>query len=398
VALGECGEQCLLVRKVLIQTADAHPSFDRNAVRGRAKSLATKNPSCGFENVVDSLQRTSLSRNPARGGRPSHSHFRTRVTCRIQRGYCDIMLDRTRIERFQVLDVHHGSVPALVIAPAELGRDVPVCLFLYGGGGNAETLLSLEPLLRQAWQEQSLPPLLVGCLGVPPFCFYLDAPAHGMFWQQAVGHGLLRAVREHFAGEASSSRAGLVGVSMGGYGALKIAFSEPDRFSSVAVVAPMLEPSECAEAVPLRNRCHYPETVPPMLLGPARDARLFTADHPISRARRHAIQIRATDLAIRIDAGSRDALHAHDGAEALHRALWQLDIRHEYQLLRDADHVGPTLAPRLLEAFRWVGRYTPFPPQVCPSAEERALCDYVAPLYAAASASDPSVSRNYGRF
>jgi S-formylglutathione hydrolase len=306
------------------------------------------------------------------------------------------MLDRTRIERFDVLDVHHGSLPALVLAPSEVGRDVPVCLFLYGGGGNAETLLSLEPLLRQAWRERTVAPLLVGCLEVPPFCFYLDAPVHGMFWQQAVAHGLLQAVRERFAGEASTTRAGLVGVSMGGYGALKMAFSEPDRFSSVAAVAPMLEPSERAECVPLRNRCHYPELVPPVLLGPERDASLFAADHPISRARHHAREIRSADLAIRIDAGSRDALNAHDGAEALHRELWQLDIRHEYHLLRDADHVGPTLAPRLLEAFRWTGVHTHGIAHVDLSAEERALHEYVAPLRAKAAAVDPSLSRIYG--
>lgn len=307
------------------------------------------------------------------------------------------MPDRTRIERFDVLDVHHGSLPALVLSPPEVGRDVPVCLFLHGGGGNAETLLSLEPLLGQAWQEQSLPPLLVGSLGVPPFCFYLDAPAHGMFWQQAVGHSLLGAVREQFAGKASTTRAGLVGLSMGGYGALKIAFSEPRRFSSVSAVAPMLEPSERFESVPLRNRSHYPEMVPAVLLGPERDVSLFAADHPISRARCNADEIRSADLAIRIDAGSRDALHAHDGAEALHRELWQLDIPHEYHLLRDADHVGPTLAPRLLEAFRWVGIHTGTPAHVCPGAEERALREYVAPRYATAGTLDPSFSRIYGR-
>jgi S-formylglutathione hydrolase len=305
------------------------------------------------------------------------------------------MLARPRIERFDVSDEHHGVLPALVLAPPELGSDVPVCLFLYGGGGNVETLLSLEPLLGQAWRERSLPALIVACLAVPPFCFYLDAPTLGMHWQHAVSQGLLRAVRTRFAAEASTTRAGLVGVSMGGYGALKIAFAEPRHFSSVAVVAPMLEPSECAAAVPLRNRYHYPEQVPAPLLGPARDAALFATDHPISRARCNATEILSAQLAIRIDAGSRDALYAHDGAEALHRELWRLDIPHEYLLLRDADHVGPTLAPRLLEAFRWVATHTP-PPQIDASAEERALREYLAPLHAAARERDPSLARTYG--
>jgi S-formylglutathione hydrolase len=133
------------------------------------------------------------------------------------------------------------------------------------------------------------------------------------------------------------------------------------------------------------------------LLGPERDVALFAADHPISRARCNVAEIRSEDQAIRIDAGSRDALNAHDGAEALHRELWQLDIPHEYHLLRDADHVGPTVAPRLLEAFRWIGRHTQLTPHVCPSAEERALREYVAPLHATARALDPLSSRIYGQ-
>jgi S-formylglutathione hydrolase len=302
------------------------------------------------------------------------------------------MLDQTRLERFDVFDPDHGALPAVAIAPCSEER-LPLCSFLYGGGGSVETRLAIEPLLTAAWREASLAPLCVACLGVPPFCFYLDDPARGMFWQRAVTHGLLDTVRRRFAERVSPARAGLVGVSMGGYGALKMAFAEPERFASVAAVAPMLEPVDSAGAVPLRNRFHYPPQVPPALLGAARDPDLFRADHPITRARRAADAIRASGLAIWIDAGSRDALNAQDGAEALHRALWDLDLAHEYHLYRDADHVGASLAPRLLEAFRWVA--SAGAPRA-PSAEELALREHLAPLRAAALAVDPSVARTYG--
>jgi hypothetical protein len=39
---------------------------------------------------------------------------------------------------------------------------------------------------------------------------------------------------------------------------------------------------------------------------------------------------------------NRDFLNAHDGAEFLHRVLWDLDLWHEYHLVRNADHGGPT--------------------------------------------------------
>jgi S-formylglutathione hydrolase len=306
------------------------------------------------------------------------------------------MSEPTRIQRFEVNDPNHGPLPALALWPAVAKEPLPLCAFLYGGGGKAETLLTLEPLLAQAWQERSLSPLFVACLEVPPFCFYLDDLERGYHWQSAVSRSLFDAVGVHFGRVTCSARAGLVGVSMGGYGALKIAFDEPRRFAAVAAIAPMIEPSTDSRGVPLRNRFHYPELVPAALLGSERDEALFAADHPATRARQNAAQIIGSELAIFIDAGSRDALSAHDGAEFLHRVLWELDVPHDYHLLRDADHVGPTLAPRLLQAFRWVGEHTT--PNVCrePSAEERSLRDYLTGARRSATAVDPTLARTYG--
>jgi len=303
------------------------------------------------------------------------------------------MESSTRSERFDLNDPVHGAVPAVALLPARCKRDaeLPVCLFLYGGGGTHETLLALEPLFSAAWRDGSLPPLLVACLGVPPFCFYLDDGPEQR-WQSAVSQGLLDAVRARFA--ASAQRAGLVGISMGGYGALKIAFEEPRRFAAVAAIAPMVEPSTEATSVQLRNRFHYPWQVPQRLLGPERDAALFRADHPVTRARRNAHELRER-LAIYIDAGTRDALYAHDGAEFVHRALWELDVPHEYHLLCAADHVGPTLPPRLRRAFAWVAaRLGGGAPE--PSDEERALRAQLEPARRAARELDPSLDRTYG--
>jgi S-formylglutathione hydrolase len=60
-------------------------------------------------------------------------------------------------------------------------------------------------------------------------------------------------------------------------------------------------------------------------------------------------------LAIYFDAGDQDFLNAHDGAELLHRLLWDLDISHEYHLVRGADHGGPTMRPRMRAMYTWVG-------------------------------------------
>lgn len=297
------------------------------------------------------------------------------------------------IARFELAHEVHGAVPCVVVQPGSGSARLPVCLFLYGGGGNPENLAQLAPILLQQWREERLAPMRIACAGVPPFCFYLDDAERGMHWESVVSDQLLTAVRSRF--DVTDANA-LVGISMGGYGALKIAFAHSATFHAVAAVAPMLEPALRADAAPLRNRFHYPDDVPAALLGAQRDAALYAADHPANRAIQQASAIRARELGIYLDAGGGDALNAHDGAEFLHRVLWDLDIRHDYHLLRAADHVGPSVLPRLLRAFAWVGQQLTRPVTE-PSSEERGLRELLAAARGRAARQDPTVTRNYGR-
>lgn len=82
---------------------------------------------------------------------------------------------------------------------------------------------------------------------------------------------------------------------------------------------------------------------------------MWESNNPANLARANAGQIRASGLAIYIDAADHDFLNAHDGAEYLHRTLWDLDLSHEYHLVRDADHGGPTMLPRLRAMLAWLG-------------------------------------------
>ena len=87
-----------------------------------------------------------------------------------------------------------------------------------------------------------------------------------------------------------------------------------------------------------RNRLHHSAGGPPQLIGPSRDPSLWEANNPANRARANADQIRDSGLAIYLEAADRDFLNAHDGAEFLHNVLWDLDLSHEYHLVRGADH------------------------------------------------------------
>jgi S-formylglutathione hydrolase len=209
--------------------------------------------------------------------------------------------------------------------------------------------------------------LMIATPDVGLWSFYLDDAPRGLGWESFIVQRFLPHLCSLLEPVASTTavRTGMVGLSMGGYGALKLAFARPAAFTAVAAVSPMLEPSCDATAVRPRNRSHYPAEVPQALLGPDRDSALYRSDHPAARAQANDRALRESPLAIYLDAAGEDALNAHDGAEFLHRVLWTLDVRHEYRLRRDADHVGPELLDRLRDAFGWVGRYLQ-PPAVAP--------------------------------
>ena len=55
--------------------------------------------------------------------------------------------------------------------------------------------------------------------------------------------------------------------------------------------------------------------------------------------------------------------------EFLHRILWDHKIKHEYHLVRGADHVGRTIRPRAMEGLKFLARVLN-PPPPDPEAEE----------------------------
>ena len=55
-------------------------------------------------------------------------------------------------------------------------------------------------------------------------------------------------------GHSLMGKAALIGFSMGGYGALKLALRRPEAFAAVAALCPVIFPADIAADVPARNR------------------------------------------------------------------------------------------------------------------------------------------------
>jgi S-formylglutathione hydrolase len=277
--------------------------------------------------------------------------------------------------RLDLMDLPAGpgrpQVPCAVVQPeAQIGTPLPLCLLLHGGMSGRDMLVRLQAPITSWWEAGLLPPMLVATASTGPSSCYLDHPDGSSAWETFVGTRL----REELAARYPLTKDTVIlGPSMGGYGALKIAFARPEAFRGVAALEPMLEPALRAADVRPRNRFYVADNdKPAILLGPNRDPALFERDNPANRAIRNAERIRAANLLIYLECGDDDALLFQDGAEFLHRVLWELDLPHEYRLTAGADHVGPSLLPRIRDAFLWLGeRLVPAPTEP-PGEAERA--------------------------
>ncbi len=271
-------------------------------------------------------------------------------------------------------------VPYAVITPPGYtdAATLPLCLMLMGGGGTRDHLVACQPLFDAWWSDGSVPPMVLATPS-PGMDYYLEDPGSGVRWDSFLVEEFVPHLRMTCNVGSDRASTAITGISIGGYGALKTAFARPDQFGVVAAMQPMLEPGFHDSQIGARNRLYHFSGGPPQLVGPARDPALVAANNPANRAHANADAIRDGSLAIYIECGDDDFLHAHDGSEFLHRVLWHLDLSHEYRLTRGADHGGPSMRPRMHAMYTWTGATLNAlrPTAAEPTAEEQAVTTWI---------------------
>ncbi len=243
-----------------------------------------------------------------------------------------------------------------MLRPAGRARKpLPLIYLLHGGNGDRTFLEQMRAAIERAWDRGTLPPSIL----VTPSAdrsFYMNYRDGSQRWEDLLVGPLLEHVRQ--TGGATTDRDGtaIVGVSMGGMGALRIAFKHPHIFGAVAALEPGIEPALTFDAIEPPDRFWRSDELFETIYGRPVDRSYWAANNPATIARTDPRRLVDANLSIYLECGDEDSFGLHRGAEFLHRVLFDDGIAHEYRLVRGADHLGATLGPRFADAVSFVGR------------------------------------------
>lgn len=237
----------------------------------------------------------------------------------------------------------NANVPVSILKCGNDPKDVYV--HLDGGVGDRETLLKRKALIAMMMEAGVISPdsMHVSFSGGSG-AFYTGG------WESWVAEELPQWLSEQFNVAVHRENLVLSGISAGGHGALKIAFRQPNRFRAVVALEPVIMPSLVWPDQHTRASWWMVEASARAVWGePFPES--FLASHPPNVLVSNAEDIRDSGLDIYLEVGDEDLLNLQDGAEFLHRLLWQHDVPHEFHQVRWADHGGHSIEDRFIEAM-----------------------------------------------
>jgi S-formylglutathione hydrolase FrmB len=233
--------------------------------------------------------------------------------------------------------VLHSSVrycvylPASYSAPEASARKYPVLYLLHGLGGSHQSMaLDGEwTVLQDLRRENKVGDFLV----VSPEgwdTFYINSADGKTPYSDFLIHEFIPFIERSYRIRATRATRGITGFSMGGYGALRTAFANPELFGSVSSHsgAIMREPPQPLAAGQLPG-----DMVAELLaktLGNPVDRQLWLLNSPYVLAKKNAAALMS--MRIYFDCGTEDRFGLYRGASDLHETLDSLKIPHEFHL------------------------------------------------------------------
>jgi S-formylglutathione hydrolase FrmB len=224
------------------------------------------------------------------------------------------------------------SVPYCVLLPpsydTEKTRHYPILYLLHGLGDNDQMLIHSGGmnLVEDLWEQHQLGEFLI----VTPAAgasFYINSRDGLRRYEDFFLREFIPGVEKRYRSESRRDSRGIAGISMGGYGALHIAFRHPQLFAAVGALSAAL-----IEKLPnISSQDSRQLSVLRILsgaFGSPFDAAFWKQNDPIEIARAANLK----GLKIYFDCGSEDDYGFDAGAQALDKLLTSRHIPHEFHL------------------------------------------------------------------
>ena len=124
---------------------------------------------------------------------------------------------------------------------SDKARRFPVLYYLHGLGDNEQSLLNLGgwDLIEELRRTGKIGDFIVLAPGAG-HTFFLNSADGKIRYEDFLIKEFMPQMEKKYRGDGSAARRGITGVSMGGFGALRLAFKYPQQFAAVSAQMPAL--------------------------------------------------------------------------------------------------------------------------------------------------------------
>jgi S-formylglutathione hydrolase FrmB len=225
------------------------------------------------------------------------------------------------------------SVPYCVLLPPSYDsgktQRYPVLYFLHGLGENEQLLLNSGgwDLIQDLWDQKRIGEFLIATPAADR-SFYINSHDGRVRYEDFFMKEFLPFIESHYRIRADRAHRGVSGVSMGGYGVLRLAFRYPQLFGSVSAHSAAL-----IDNLPRIQIVGSQENALSFALGGAFgnpfDPAFWKRNSPFTIVRDSP---RPVGMHIYFDCGTEDDYGFNVGAQAFHELLVSRGIPHEFHL------------------------------------------------------------------
>jgi glyoxylase-like metal-dependent hydrolase (beta-lactamase superfamily II)/S-formylglutathione hydrolase FrmB len=220
----------------------------------------------------------------------------------------------------------------------------PVIYYLHGGNGNQREGKWLMNEMDKAIKAQKMQPVIIVSVQALPIGWYCNANsgAKGVISgpvENVLVKNLVPYIDAHYRTIANPPGRGLEGWSMGGFGAIRLAFKYPELFGFVSSVAGALIDFQDEHNPQYLINTFGPATGP----GSENSIEYFNSVHPRFYAGKNAELIKK-NVKVRLIVGDQDWLYNNNGkliTKLFSDYLDSLGIKHEYSVIKNVGHMVP---------------------------------------------------------